>query len=299
VLFVADYPGTQPDETMGTAAVSGAAAGDYALTADTCSGAHVRASCRITVAFRPTAVGVRDATLTLPGHNGTVQVALSAIGYATGRGLAVQPSSLAFAPLFAGGLSPAGAVTVTNAGDLPASVVALRLGGEEPQPFSFGTQDCLGSALAPGSTCSVAVRFTAPPVLGPHRAQLEVACGPGCATASVALAAQTQPTPGPLPVPTPTPGSTSVQGYWTLDLGRRIQTTRTGVVVTVTSYPKLYVIIRVFGGRKLLAVRRPSVLGTHQYAVPVSGLRRGRVYTVTITAGYKRRTKTVSGTFLG
>jgi hypothetical protein len=286
MFVVADYPGGQPDELMGTATVTG----DYAITADTCSGAHVRTSCRITLPFRPAAAGTRDGKLTLPAQNGTAEVALSALGFGTGRLLDVQPPHLSFGSLGVGVLSAPRPVTITNAGDLPLSVAGLLLSGER---FSFGTQDCFGSSLAPGASCSVAIRFGASDQ-GNFSGLLRVACAPTCDTATVLLDGSTQ--GPPVATPTPTPNPQELRPFWTLSLNR-VARRRKGVLVSVTNYPKLFVIIEVLNGNRLLAMRRTLVLGDRRVEIPVDGLRRGRTYRVRVSSYNGQKLKQYTKSF--
>ena len=63
----------------------------------------------------------------------------------------------------AAGTSSTAEVTVTNAGQVPAPVGHVSMFQAPsplwPQPFSFGPDRCSGRALAPGQSCTIAIRF--------------------------------------------------------------------------------------------------------------------------------------------
>ena len=77
--------GTTATVHVNSVAVSGANAGDFQLSANTCSGANVAggSSCTVSVTFHPTAGGARAGTLTFAEPAGTQTVALSGTGTTT------------------------------------------------------------------------------------------------------------------------------------------------------------------------------------------------------------------------
>jgi len=69
--------------TVGTPAIAGADASDFAIAGNTCAAAvPVGGSCQVSVRFTPSAAGARSATLTLPSNANTGTVALSGTGAA-------------------------------------------------------------------------------------------------------------------------------------------------------------------------------------------------------------------------
>ena len=79
--------GTAATVHVNSAATSGANAGDFPLSSNSCPGANLGAgaSCRVSVAFHPTAAGARSATLTFNDTAGSQTVSLS--------GQATKPST--------------------------------------------------------------------------------------------------------------------------------------------------------------------------------------------------------------
>ncbi len=87
---------------LGTIGIDGAAAGDFVVTADTCSGATLAsgATCDIAVAFAPTGPGTRVAQLRLPDTTpaGARRLRLVGAGFVS-TSLALQPGTIpAFGP---------------------------------------------------------------------------------------------------------------------------------------------------------------------------------------------------------
>jgi hypothetical protein len=83
-------------------------------------------------------------------------------------------------------------VTITNEGSAPLGVSGFAISGDDPSDFVTGTDTCHG-AIAPGESCSVAVRF-APQAQGARQARLTVLTN-AASSMLVTLAG----TAGPLP----------------------------------------------------------------------------------------------------
>ena len=163
--FIARNIGTS-DLTFTAFERSGAAAGNY-QTAGTCSTSSPlapAAECTIEVAFTPTAVGARDATLSVRtnGINPQVDVSLSGTGSPAVPRLTLSPpppqaGSLDFGPQTLGGLYPTRNVRVTSTGTAAVSVTAVAVNGSA---FARENPSSCSAALAPGAFCDVSVRFT-------------------------------------------------------------------------------------------------------------------------------------------
>jgi uncharacterized repeat protein (TIGR01451 family) len=110
---------------IGQLSIGGAAAGDFALTNDTCSNAKVdpASSCSADVTFTPTAAGVRTASLAVPSNAASSpdQVALSGTG-TTLADVSVQLSGPSSAKK---GTQISYLITVANAGPSSAHNVVL------------------------------------------------------------------------------------------------------------------------------------------------------------------------------
>ena len=161
-----------------TTAVSGAHAGDFMISANTCMNSTLLAAgtCTISVRFQPTASGSRSASLTISGTPGG-----SAASQLTGVGLG--PANLVAAPLthdfgaVTTGSSGTQSITITNTGGVASGVGATSLGGADAGQFSIASDTC-GTALSPGGTCTVTVRFS-PTTTGAKVGRLSVTASPG------------------------------------------------------------------------------------------------------------------------
>ena len=142
---------------------------------DTCGATlAVGSSCTISVVFRPTATGPITKTVTVAGNNGVI-ISPSAILTLSGTGVAARGTAT-FTPnplvITLPSTSPGngantgtGLITVTNTG--PAGGAQMTIanatitanGTSSTYLFSIDANNCAGVALAPGASCTVAVRF--------------------------------------------------------------------------------------------------------------------------------------------
>jgi hypothetical protein len=154
--------------------------GSFQLAASTCQGAVLdpRESCTATVRFAPAAAGRRTAALVLEhaGQSGRVRVALSGAGVEEPRrvaGAAVTPADgVDFGSSEVGGQPLVRRVTVASRGSAPLALRDVAVQGTAAKDFT-AVASCAGEEIAPGSTCSVAVRFT-PSAAGRRTAELLV-----------------------------------------------------------------------------------------------------------------------------
>ena len=126
------------------------------------------ASCAISVAYVPTAVGAQAGTLTVADAMRTQTVALSGIGSPPPTAF-LAPSQISFGGYAVGSTTPAQTVTVTNDGELPLAGVQVALSGSA---FTLPVNNC-PSTLAPGAQCTFTVAFT-PPQVGSQTGQVAV-----------------------------------------------------------------------------------------------------------------------------
>jgi hypothetical protein len=114
------------------------------------------ASCLITVTFKPTAQGVRTASVSItdnaPGSPQTVPL--------SGRGtfLNWSPRQINLGDRPVGTSSPARTVNLTNAGTAPITLFSIEVGGVNAGHFSE-TNTC-GASLKAGASCTIEVTFT-------------------------------------------------------------------------------------------------------------------------------------------
>ena len=139
--------------TIGTPQING----NFAITADTCSGQTLASgtSCTVGVAFVPVVLGPATGTLSIPSTGGTaVAVALSGNGAHPATDT-LSSSSLTFAAQPVNTPSAAQTVTLTNSGDVALAISSIA--SSNPQ---FVESDNCGSSLAAQSTCTLSVIFT-------------------------------------------------------------------------------------------------------------------------------------------
>ena len=127
------------------------------------------ASCVITVTFRPTAQGVRTASVSIadnaPGSPQTVPL--------TGRAtfLKWSPRSMFMGDQKVGTSSPAQTITLANVGTAPIALFSIQVGGVNPGDFTQ-TNTC-GSSLNPGASWTIQVTFT-PTAAGGRQAHVAI-----------------------------------------------------------------------------------------------------------------------------
>jgi hypothetical protein len=128
--------------------------GDFSQTNNCPNALQPGASCQLVVGFTPTATGTRSGSLVIrdDAGGGSQQSALAGTGIAPAVGLA--PSSLSFASQTVGSSSAPQTITVTNLGTANLSISAIATQGD------FSQTNTCGSALAPQTTCTIAVTFT-------------------------------------------------------------------------------------------------------------------------------------------
>jgi Abnormal spindle-like microcephaly-assoc'd, ASPM-SPD-2-Hydin len=158
-----------------------AATGDFSVTEGACAGAMgLSSSCVLQVSFTPTAAGARSGILSIYGNvpGGQLTVLLSGTGTGAAA-MVLNPSSVNFGTALIGGTTPAQNLTVSNTGDVPATITTIAASGD----FSIVANTC-GTSLAPESGCTVAVAF-APSASGARTGALKVTDSAG--TQSVPL----------------------------------------------------------------------------------------------------------------
>jgi hypothetical protein len=152
-------------------AVTGAGAGDFTASGNTCTGMLApTATCMVTITFKPSAAGARSATLTAsatPG--GSAPASLSGTG--------VNPAHLTLAPATGAATSFGSVVTgtsatqtfvVTNTGGQPSTALTISASGAGFSVATPGTGDCASgtTTLAVNGTCNVHVVLSSS-TLGP------------------------------------------------------------------------------------------------------------------------------------
>jgi hypothetical protein len=157
--------------SLGTIALAGTNAGDFA--ASNCSNVALNpgGSCTISVTFKPAALDARSATLSIPSNaTGSPHgVALSGMGTSVPvPAVALNPTALAFGNQTTGTTSAARTISLTNSGNAALSItsVAVAAGG-----FA-ATHNC-PSSLGAGLACTISVTF-APTSVAPYTSAVSV-----------------------------------------------------------------------------------------------------------------------------
>lgn len=153
--------------TVGALTLSGAAAGDYAISGGTCANGTslaAGASCTVQVAFKPSAAGTRGASLVI-AHNatgGSSTVALTGAGNAVPQAtVALSANALDFGALVAGAASPAKTITVNNTGQAALTFTSITVGGNNANVFTLGGTCGTATPVPAGGSCTVTVTANA------------------------------------------------------------------------------------------------------------------------------------------
>jgi len=129
---------------------------DYVQT-NNCGGSiPAQKNCTFSIAFAPTAQGVRTAQLALTDNAVSNPQVVNLTG--TGNGLSVSPGSLNFGNVQVGTSSNPLPVTIQNVGTKIITLELVYFGGPNALDFSQ-TNDC-GTKISPGAACVISVVFT-------------------------------------------------------------------------------------------------------------------------------------------
>ncbi len=174
--------------TVSNVGLTGANGGDFAKSADTCTGATVApsATCTASVTFKPAATGSRSASLAFTDNasNSPQAVALSGTGIAPA--VSFSPTTVNFGSQILATTSGPQTLTVTNSGSTNLAISTVSNAGTNASDFTKQSDSCSGATVAPSSNCSVALVFK-PSVAGDESATLSVADNASNSPQSVAL----------------------------------------------------------------------------------------------------------------
>ncbi|HEY2460968.1 MAG TPA: choice-of-anchor D domain-containing protein [Candidatus Acidoferrum sp.] len=181
--------------TLNSVAISGANASDFTQT-NTCQPPTVLAperNCSVSITFRPTATGLRQAALTITDDApGSPQSApLTGTGISQQSGVTLSAGSVTFATITQGTTVAAPAVTLTSAGTATLHITSVTLGGANPSDFAM-TTTCSNAAFAPNATCAVNATF-APLAAGLRSATITISDNAPDSPQIVALAGTANP----------------------------------------------------------------------------------------------------------
>ncbi len=141
--------------------ITGASPADFSQTNNCGTSLAVSASCSISVIFKPTASGLRTASVSVAdnaaGSPQTVPLSGTGAGSTGKPVLGLSPTSLSFGNENLGTTSASQTITVSNTGTSSVPFLVLGVTGADAGDFPF-TTTC-GHSLAANATCTVAVTF--------------------------------------------------------------------------------------------------------------------------------------------
>jgi hypothetical protein len=156
--------------------------GDFTET-DTCAQASLAqgATCTVSVAFLPTATGLRAGQLTVFGNvpGGQATALLSGTGTAPAA-IVLTPAALSFPATTVGAISSAQSLTVANTGGTAATIQSPAITGD----FQVSAGTCVAGTLAAGTSCTVSIVF-APTASGARGGSLTVGSSLGAQVAAL------------------------------------------------------------------------------------------------------------------
>jgi len=131
--------------------------GDFGETDNCASALTPGTGCSIAVTFSPTALGPRNASITIASNaTGSPQaISLSGVGITGAPGISLSASTLSFPGQVVDTTSPPKVVTLTNAGTALLTIDGIVNGGDAVQ-----SNNC-PSSLPAAASCSINVMFTA------------------------------------------------------------------------------------------------------------------------------------------
>lgn len=161
--------------TFTSVTISGANAGDFTVSTNTCSGTVNPGTCQVGISFRPSAAGARSATLTIASNasNGASKtVALSGTGnVVAGAGQLGVPGGVTLPDTAVGAQSATSTVTVTNIGGSAVTVSSVTTSNTTEFPLT--SNGCAGAVVQPGSSCQFGVAFK-PSAAGARSATISI-----------------------------------------------------------------------------------------------------------------------------
>jgi hypothetical protein len=195
--------------TVSTLSLSGAAAGDYAISGGSCANGTTLAAganCTVQIGFTPSATGTRSASLVI-AHNatgGSSTVSLSGTGNAAPQAtVALSANAIDFGALVSGVASPARSVTVSNTGQAALTFSSIAVGGATPGIFTLGGTCATTTPVAAGGSCTVTVSANATGS-GAFSGTLQLASNASNGAVSIALSGTVA---APTPAVTATPSA--------------------------------------------------------------------------------------------
>jgi hypothetical protein len=145
-------------------ALIGVNSGDFALAPNSCAGTIAAgATCTVGITFTPSATGARQASLQITDNApaSPQSFALGGTGTAptpTAPAVVITPATVTVAGT-QGTASSSSNVVISNPGNAPLHISAVVFGGVNVSEFVNPSNPCVGTAIAPNSSCSISVTF--------------------------------------------------------------------------------------------------------------------------------------------
>jgi FtsP/CotA-like multicopper oxidase with cupredoxin domain len=156
-------------------ALTGTNPGDFSQTSNCPVGATLASggSCRLTLRFVPTAVGVRAATVAITTNDpGTPVTTVTTTGTGIQAAVTLTPISHDFGAVTARSTSAPFAFTLTNSGTASLTISRISLAGASANRFNQ-TNNC-GASLAIGASCTINVTFSPQQARTAYSATLQI-----------------------------------------------------------------------------------------------------------------------------
>ena len=189
--------------TLALSAIGTGGSAEFTVTGGTCAvgkAIAIGASCTVSVAFKPSAIGARTGTLSL-AHNaagGKTDVALSGQAIDAAAPLAsLSPTALSFASVV-GTDSQVLRATLSNTGNAPLVLSSVAVAGTHAADYRLAssTTCAMGASVAGGSSCVLDLVFK-PSATGTRSASVAIAHNAAGGSSSVTLSGTGSLTPEP------------------------------------------------------------------------------------------------------
>ena len=150
---------------ISTATLTGINAGDFTLASNSCNGAAVaaNAACSVGITFTPSATGARLASFQVTDNApaSPQTFALSGTGNSstpTAPAIVITPATIAVAGT-QGTANSSTNIVISNSGNAPLHISGVVFGGANVLEFVNPSNPCIGTPIAPNTSCSISVTF--------------------------------------------------------------------------------------------------------------------------------------------
>ena len=208
--------------------ITGTNASDFAQSNNCGSTLSAKASCTISVTFKPSGTGGRGAILTIwdNGRTGRQKVGLSGVGAIPT--VKLSASSISFGNQLVGTSSAARtAVTLTDSSIVTLGISAVRITGANANDFAQ-SNNC-GTSVAAGGNCTISITFT-PSAGGSRTASISISDNGSGSPQTVGLSGT-----GVVPTAAATPTFSPVAGTYTSAQTVTISDATSGATVYYTT----------------------------------------------------------------